>query len=148
MANKKMKMTQKECLTAAIAALYETGNDAAATRAEEWLAQLNKPRDKKTTKDSGTIKRENRAIEVAKWINDNGKPVVVADLIANLDGWSISSETGKVVPQSVSGCMRTALRMNLVKADKKGKGKAIRYLPLDYVEVEEMEETEVEEVEE
>lgn len=143
MANK--KMTQKECLTAAIAALRETGNDAAATRAEEWLAQLTKRRDKKTTKDSATLKRENRAIEVAKWINDNGEPVVVADLIANLDGWSISSETGKVVPQSVSGCMRTAVRMGLVKTDKHGKGDATRYLPLDYVEVKETEE--VEEVE-
>lgn len=135
------KMTQKECLTAAIAALHETGNDAAATRAEEWLAQLNKPRDKKTTKDSATIKRENRAAEVAKWINDNGKPVIVADLIAGLDGWNVSSETGKVTPQSVSGCMRTAVRMGLVKTDKGGKGGATRYLPLDYVE-------ETEEVEE
>lgn len=139
MANK--KMTQKECLTAAIAALRETGNDAAATRAEEWLDQLNKLRDKKTTKDSSAIKRENRAIEVAKWINDNGKPVVVADLIENLDGWNVSSETGKVTTQSVSGCMRTAVRMGLVKTDKHGKGKATRYLPLDYVE-------ETEEVEE
>lgn len=140
MANK--KMTQKECLTAAIAALNEVGNEEAATRATEWLEQLNKPRDKKATKDSATIKRENRAIEVAKWINDNGKPVVVADLIAGLDGWNVSSETGKVNPQSVSGCMRTAVRMNLVKTDKGGKGSAIRYLPLDYVEVEETEEVE------
>lgn len=129
-------------MTAAIAALHETGNDVAATRAEEWLAQLNKPRDKKTTKDSATIKRENRATEVAKWINDNGKPVVVADLIAGLDGWNVSSETGKVTPQSVSGCMRTAVRMGLVKTDKGGKGGATRYLPLDYVEVEETEEVE------
>lgn len=136
------KMTQKECLTAAIAALHETGNDAAATRAEKWLAQLNKPRDKKTTKDSATIKRENRATEVAKWINDNGKPVVVANLIAGLDGWNVSCETGKVTPQSVSGCMRTAVRMGLVKTDKGGKGGATRYLPLDYVEVEETEEVE------
>lgn len=136
------KMTQKECLTAAIAALHETGNDVAATRAEEWLAQLNKPRDKKTTKDSATIKRENRATEVAKWINDNGKPVVVADLIAGLDGWNVSSKTGKVTPQSVSGCMRTVVRMGLVKTDKGGKGGATRYLPLDYVEVEETEEVE------
>lgn len=140
MANK--KMTQKECLTAAIAALNEVGNEEAATRATEWLAQLNKPRDRKTTKDSATIKRENRAIEVAKWINDNGKPVVVADLIAGLDGWNVSSETGKVTPQSVTGCMRTAVRMNLVKTDKGGKNGAIRYLPLDYVEVEETEEVE------
>lgn len=140
MANKKMKMTQKECLTAAIAALHETGNDAAATRAEEWLAQLNKPRDKKATKDSATIQRENRAIEVAKWINDNGKPVVTADLIKNLDGWNVSSETGEVTFQSVTGCMRTAIRMGLVKKDRAGK--ATRYLPLDYVEVEETEEVE------
>ena len=136
------KMTQKECLTAAIAALHKTGNDVAATRAEEWLAQLNKPRDKKTTKDNATIKRENRATEVAKWINDNGKPVVVADLIAGLDGWNVSPKTGKVVPQSVSGCMRTVVRMGLVKTDKGGKGGATRYIPLDYVEVEEMEEVE------
>lgn len=136
------KMTQKECLTAAIAALHETGNDVAATRAEEWLAQLNKPRDKKTTKDSATIKRENRATEVAKWINDNGKPVVVADLIAGLDGWNVSPKTGQVIPQSVSGCMRTVVRMGLVKTDKGGKGGATRYLPLDYVEVEETEEVE------
>lgn len=136
------KMTQKECLTAAIAALHETGNDVAATRAEEWLAQLNKPRNKKTTKDIATIKRENRATEVAKWINDNGKPVVVADLIAGLDGWNVSAKTGKVVPQSVSGCMRTVVRMGLVKTDKGGKGGATRYLPLDYVEVEETEEVE------
>lgn len=136
------KMTQKECLTAAIAALHETGNDVAATRAEEWLVQLNKSRGKKITKDKATIKRENRATEVAKWINDNGKPVVVADLIAGLDGWNISSETGKVVPQSVSGCMRTVVRMGLVKTDKGGKGGATRYLPLDYVEVEETEEVE------
>lgn len=140
MANK--KMTHKECLTAAIAALNEVGNEEAATRATEWLEQLNKPRDRKSTKDSATIKRENRAIEVAKWINDNGKPVVVADLIENLDGWNVSSETGKVTPQSVSGCMRTAVRMGLVKADKSGKGHAMRYLPLDYVEVEETEEVE------
>lgn len=129
-------------MTAAIAALHETGNDVAATRAEEWLAQLNKPRDKKTTKDKATIKRENRATEVAKWINDNGKPVVVADLIAGLDGWNVSSETGKVNPQSVTGCMRTVVRMGLVKTDKGGKGGATRYLPLDYVEVEETEEVE------
>lgn len=140
MANK--KMTQKECLTAAIAALNEVGNEEAATRATEWLEQLNKPRDRKSTKDSATIKRENRAIEVAKWVNDNGKPVVVADLIAGLDGWNVSSETGKVTPQSVTGCMRTAVRMGLVKTDKSGKGSAIRYLPLDYVEVEETEEVE------
>ena len=136
------KMTHKECLTAAIAALNEVGNEEAATRATEWLEQLNKPRDKKSTKDSATIKRENRATEVAKWINDNGKPVVVADLIAGLDGWNVSSETGKVTPQSVSGCMRTAVRMNLVKIDKGGKNGATRYLPLDYVEVEETEEVE------
>lgn len=136
------KMTQKECLTAAIAALNEVGNEEAATRATEWLEQLNKPRDRKSTKDSATIKRENRAIEVAKWINDNGKPVVVADLIENLDGWNVSSETGKIAPQSVSGCMRTAVRMNLVKTDKGGKNGAARYLPLDYVEVEETEEVE------
>lgn len=140
MANK--KMTQKECLTAAIAALNEVGNEEAATRATEWLAQLNKLRNKKTTKDSATIKRENRAIEVAKWINDNGKPVVVADLIAGLDGWNVSSETGKVTPQSVSGCMRTAARMGLIKTDKDGKDSATRYLPLDYVEVKETEEVE------
>lgn len=136
------KMTQKECLTAAIAALNEVGNEEAATRATEWLEQLNKPRDKKATKDSATIKRENRAIEVAKWINDNGKPVVVADLIENLDGWNVSSETGKVTSQSVSGCMRTAIRLGLIKSDRSGKGNATRYIPLDYVEVEETEEVE------
>lgn len=130
MANK--KMTQKECLTAAIAALNEVGNEEAATRATEWLAQLNKPRDRKTTKDSAAIKRENRAIEVAKWINDNGKPVVVADLIENLDGWNISSETGKVNSQSVTGCMRTAIRLGLIKSDRGGKGNALRYLPLEW----------------
>lgn len=130
MANK--KMTQKECLTAAIAALHEVGNEEAATRATEWLEQLNKPRDRKSTKDSATIKRENRAIEVAKWINDNGKPVVVADLIENLGGWNVSSETGKVTSQSVSGCMRTAIRLGLIKSDRNGKGNAARYLPLEW----------------
>lgn len=139
MANEK-KMTQKDCLTAAIAALHEVGNEDAATRAEEWLAQLSKPRDKKTTKDSATIKRENRAQEVAEWVNAQGKPVMVADLIAGLDGWNVSSETGKVTPQSVSGCMRTAIRLGLIKSDKGGKGGATRYLPLDYVEVEDTEE--------
>lgn len=135
------KMTQKECLAAAIIALQEVGNDDAAERASEWLNQLNKPR-KKSGKDSATIQRENRAKEVAAYINEHG-PMTAADLAANLDGWPLGTN-GKVSTNAVTGCMRTALRLGLVEKDKLGDKGKTRYLPCGWVEpvAEEVEDTE------
>lgn len=136
----KSAMTQKEALRRSYDLAIAAGDTDLTTKLEQWLNVLNKERAKQ--KDSKTIQRESRAKEVAEWINTQGRPFTAAELATSLDGWNVSSETGKVTPQSVSGCMRTAVRMGLVKTDKGGKGGATRYLPLDYVEVEETEEVE------
>lgn len=133
------KMTQKQFLAFAIAALEDAGNDEAATRGQEWLDQLNKPKKKGEGKDSATLKRENRAIEVAGIINEGGMPMTIDDLKAKVSGWPVNTK-GEISSQAVSGCMRTALRMGLVKFDKNGEKGKTRYLPLEYVEEVEEEE--------
>lgn len=127
----KSTMTQKEALAKAIDLATATEDFALAEKLTQWLDKLNKERTK--TKDSKTIQRENRAKEVAEWINTQGRPFTAAELANALDGWNVSTD-GKVTPQSVVGVMKVAMRLNLLKKDNKGPKKCARYMPLDFVE--------------
>lgn len=123
-------MTQKEALERSIALAKDAEDAELEERLTQWLGKLNTPRKK--TKSSADIQRENRAREVAKVVIDYGKPVTSAWLAENIDGWNISPETGKVMPQSITGVMRKAVKMGLLKSDNRGdRGKA-RYMPTDY----------------
>lgn len=127
---KRPTMTQKEALERSIALAKDAEDAALEERLTQWLDKLNVPREK--TKSSAEIQRENRAREVAEIVINHGKPVTNAWLTENVDGWNISPETGKVMPQSITGVMRKAVKMGLLKSDNRGdKGKA-RYMPVDY----------------
>lgn len=127
----KSAMTQKEALARAIDLAVAANDEELVTKLTAWFKVLNKERAK--VKDSKTIQRENRAKEVAAWIVEQGRPFTAAELANALDGWNVGTD-GKVAPQSVSGTMKTAINMGLVKKDNKGPKKCARYMPLDYVE--------------
>lgn len=127
----KSAMTQKEALRRSYDLAIAAGDTDLATKLEQWLNVLNKERAKQ--KDSKTIQRENRAKEVAEWINTQGRPFTAAELATSLDGWNVGTD-GKVTPQSVVGVMKVAMRLDLLKKDNKGPKKCARYMPLDFVE--------------
>lgn len=131
-------MATKNTLTqkSALANVLENFGDQMEAEVREIITHMhevmNKKRTSERTKSSADLQREARAREVAAIINEGGKPVTSKWLAANVDGWNINPETGKVTPQSISGCMNTAQRLGLIKSDKKGENGATRYMPLDY----------------
>lgn len=127
----KSTMTQKEALARAIDLAVAANDEELTKKLTAWLDTLNKLRT--VDKDSKTIQRENRAREVAAWIIEQGRPFTTTELASALDGWNVGTD-GKVLPQSVGGVMKTAIRMELIKKDNKGPKKCARYMPPDYIE--------------
>ena len=113
----KSTMTQKEALAKAIDLATAAEDTALVEKLTQWLGNLNKERAK--IRNGKTIQRENRAKEVAEWINSQGRPFTAAELANALDGWNVGTD-GKVTPQSVVGVMKVAMRLDLLKKDNKG----------------------------
>lgn len=127
------KMTEIAALTAAV----EVEGMPADVR-EKLTAMLNsrvaakaKAKDKPRTKSSEDIQKDNRAVEVAGIVANAGAPVTVKWLTENVDGWNINPTTGKVAPQSVTGCLNRAIGMGLIQRVEGTKPAA--YAGMDYV---------------
>lgn len=91
------------------------GNGEVIAKLEKMLASAEKKREQAKnaprTKSADTLKNEEKATQVAKVIAAHGEPVT-AD-------WLTEQHLGFLTTNAANGCMRTALRLGLVrKVDK------------------------------
>ena len=109
-------ITNISALTAAIEFMTEhEGNSEVIAKLEKMLASAEKKREQAKnaprTKNADTLKNEKKAREVAEVIAAHGEPVT-AD-------WLTEQHLGFLTTNAANGCMRTALRLGLVrKVDK------------------------------
>lgn len=109
-------MTNIQAMTAAIEFMtVNNGNADVISKLEKMLASAEKKRaaakNAPRTKSAETRKNEEKAREVAQVIATHGEPVT-AD-------WLTEQHLGFLTTNAANGCMRTALRLGLVrKVDK------------------------------
>lgn len=116
MANNTNTITNISALTAAIEFMNANGgNPDVIAKLQKMLASAEKKREQAKnaprTKSADTLKNEKKAREVAEVIAAHGEPVT-AD-------WLTEQHLGFLTTNAANGCMRTALRLGLVrKVDK------------------------------
>ena len=116
MANTNTTITNIAALTAAIEFMTTNdGNPDVIAKLEKMLASAEKKRaaakNAPRVKSAETLKNEQKAREVAQVIAAHGEPVT-AD-------WLTEQHLGFITTNAANGCMRTALRLGLVrKVDK------------------------------